>query len=751
MDLKLGCNVRHHWLIASSSILIATAVSTSETALAQGNTNMQGVSGLFNVPDASVIEFGKASLSFDRQVDGRTSADPRLNDSGNDIVFGAGVFPHVEVAGRNVTGESTSGSSDLSFNMKLQSPWQLFDGLDLAIGQMDVGGSVNEYDTTYAVATWQFGDVRATLGGGKVTGKATNYTLRLDGAFGGIEYAPTDWFSVMLEDDGHSRNAGVRLGVPKAWLPEGWQLSTLLMGSSEEGADGRKDWYGFNLQIPLAQKVERTLPKSRPRKPAEKMQHPVVIEEVYGTEQRVRITSGPDFDAAGPGTASDDSTSPRNKQSDRLNTGGTSVQYSDAQIARDNPMAAKARRLRSVMVKAGFERVRVARTGPRWIIAFENPRYNANVVDGLGVAAGLISHQLADNEFFYLQLEKYGLPVFGLGGHAPSWQRFLAGETAMPPSEMTVAPRNELQRDTNMIRHAAKSTLDYLAFRPTITVRPAISSTIGTEFGVFDYSLATRVDVVQPLWPGAAINITRDWSTYETDDFTEDGRFGGVFLSQAIEDGVKNKVFSQAIRHGGGFTSMVSYGEFLGQYEGVQYEGRWEPGDGRHRFQLVAADLEDMDFPEDVAEPLLASWRYFAQRTNTEFNITTGRFLEGDEGFKADITQHVGNMQLHLIVKESENDQFAGIGFTLPLTPQRDMKRIAGVQVVGTPYFRYEVSTILGQDNGNPLVFGPNRQPEQSYNLGNAFYNGDRLSPAYVTANQERMQQAWQKYGKPRY
>ena len=116
MDLKLGCNVRHHWLIASSSILIATAVSTSETALAQGNTNMQGVSGLFNVPDASVIEFGKASLSFDRQVDGRTSADPRLNDSGNDIVFGAGVFPHVEVAGRNVTGESTSGSSDLSFN-----------------------------------------------------------------------------------------------------------------------------------------------------------------------------------------------------------------------------------------------------------------------------------------------------------------------------------------------------------------------------------------------------------------------------------------------------------------------------------------------------------------------------------------------------------------------------------------------------------------------------------------------------------
>jgi len=696
---------------------------------------MQGVSGLFNVPDASVIDFGKASLAFDRQVDGKYSGDPFLNDSGNDIVFGAGAFPHVEVAGRNVSDETTTGSSDLSFNLKLQSPWQLFGGLDLAIGQLDAGGAANEFDTTFAVATWQLGDVRVTLGGGKVSGRATDYTQRLDGAFGGIEYAPLDWFSVMVEDDGHSRNAGVRVGVPSVWLPEGWQLSTLLMGSSEEGADGRTDWYGFNLQIPLAQKTERTLPKSRPRKPAEKVQHPVVIEEIYGTEQGVRITGGPDFEAANGGRASATAAS-----------AGSSVRFNDARIAEDGPAAAKATAIKKAMGKAGFERIRVARTGPRWIVAFENPRYNANVVDGLGVAAGLVSQQLKDNEFFYLQLEKYGLPVFGLGGHALSWQRFLAGETAMPPSEMTVAPRNELQRNTNMIRHAAETAWEYLAFRPTITIRPAIASTVGTEFGVFDYSLATRVDVVQPLWPGAAINVTRDWSTYETEDFTDDGQFGGVFLSQAIEDGVKNKVFSQAIRHGSGFTSMVSYGEFFGEYEGLQYEGRWEPGEGRHRFRLLAADFEEIEFRGNYTEPLLASWRYFAESTNTELNVTIGTFLEGDEGYKVDLTQHIGNVRLHLTVKESDENTFAGLGFTIPLTPQRDMRRIGGVQLAGTSHFRYEVATLIGED-ANTLVFGPNRQPEQYYNLRNAYYNGDRLSPAYVRANQERMRLAWRDYG----
>ena len=86
---------------------------------AQGNMNMQGMSGLFNVPDASVLEYGSAIVAWDAQIDGRFSRNRLLNDRGNDINIGAGLFPHVEIAGRNVTGRTTTGGSDLSFNVKL--------------------------------------------------------------------------------------------------------------------------------------------------------------------------------------------------------------------------------------------------------------------------------------------------------------------------------------------------------------------------------------------------------------------------------------------------------------------------------------------------------------------------------------------------------------------------------------------------------------------------------------------------------
>ncbi|MGB1906327.1 MAG: YjbH domain-containing protein, partial [Spongiibacter sp.] len=135
-------------------------------AAAQSNMNMQGMSGLFNVPDASVLEYGTAVLAHDRQVDGRFARPRTRNAAGNDMTISAGAFPHVEIVGRNVTTTTTTASSDLSFNIKLQLPWELIEGVDFAIGEMDLGGSVNEYDTQFGVVTAQLGGFRTTIGFG---------------------------------------------------------------------------------------------------------------------------------------------------------------------------------------------------------------------------------------------------------------------------------------------------------------------------------------------------------------------------------------------------------------------------------------------------------------------------------------------------------------------------------------------------------------------------------------------------------
>jgi hypothetical protein len=683
---------------------------------AQGNMNMQGMSGLFNVPDASVLEYGSAIVAWDAQIDGRFSRNRLLNDRGNDINIGAGLFPHVEIAGRNVTGRTTTGGSDLSFNVKLQLPWELLHGVSFAIGEQDFGGSVNEYDTKYAVTTWQYGKFRSTLGFGQYDGRA-GQTLRLDGIFGGIEYIATDWLSVLIEDDGHSQNSGIRLSTPSNLLPQGWKASMLWMLSGEEGVDGRDDWYGFNIKIPLGQKYERVLPSKQPRVAYTEKSADVVVEQ-YGLDAELDknpLLYPPDTNISDP------------KVRARIE--------SEAQLKRE-------------LVAANLEKVRIQRDGKEWVIAFENFSYNSNAIDGLAVAIGVAASILPEGDRFYLQLEKYGIPVFGLGGEVRAWDAFMNGRGGLPESVMIAAPTSKLRRrdGDGVIKSTFNDVKEYLAFRPTIMLRPIVSSTLGTEYGVFDYSIAARADVVVPLWQGAAFNISKDWSMYETEDFTRDGIYGGVFRAQRVPDGVKDRVISQTFRLGQGFTTMISYGRFFSVNDGVSLESRWEPGDGRNRFRVILTDFEDKFDSRITRNARLASWRYFFQSTNSEVNITGGEFYNEDSGYKIDFTQHIGDTRLHLIYKKSEDDAFAGIGFTIPLTPRKDFGRVAGVQLTGSPSWRYDVNTILGEQ-GNRLVFGPNIIPTEYFNLRNGYFNGDRLSPAYIRANQERLREAWQTFG----
>lgn len=676
---------------------------------------MQGMSGLLNVPDASVLEYGTATVAWDSQVDGRFSRNRKLNDRGNDINIGSGIFPYVEVVGRDVANRSTAGGSDLSFNLKWQLPWELSHSVSFAIGEQDFGGSVNEYDTKYAVTTWQYGKFRSTLGFGQYDGRV-GQTLRLDGVFGGVEYAATNWLSLIVEDDGYSQNTGVRLSTPAYVFPLGWKASMLWMFSGEDGADGRNDWYGFNVKIPLGQKYQRVLPSKQPRV-AVATRSIKVIDEAYGINSELE-----------------------NKP--LLHSSNSDLHNPSVRLPKENEA-----QLKHELMLAGLEKVRVQRYGREWLIAFENLSYS-NAVDALAVAIGMAAFILPEGDRFYLQLEKYGIPVFGLGGDVVAWRAFMDGGS-MPESVMIAAPTNRMRRrsvDGGVIKSTFNEVKDYLAFRPTVMLKPVVSSTLGTEYGVFDYSLAARADVVIPLWQGAAFNISKDWSVQETDDFTKGGIYGGVFRAQRVPDGVKDRVINQTFRLGRGFTTMISYGRFFAVNDGLSLESRWEPGDGRNRFSVILTDFEDKFDPRITRNARLASWRYFFQSTNSEVNFTAGEFYREDSGYKVDFTQHIGDTRLHLMYKKSEGNAFAGIGFTVPLTPRKDLGRVAKIQFTGTPSWRYEINTILGEQ-GNRLVFNPNVIPTKFFNLRNGYFNGDRLNPAYIRANQERLREAWQTFG----
>lgn len=98
--------------------------------------------------------------------------------------------------------------------------------------------------------------------------------------------------------------------------------------------------------------------------------------------------------------------------------------------------------------------------------------------------------------------------------------------------------------------------------------------------------------------------------------------------------------------------------------------------------------------------------------------------------------------------------QAVGIQFSFPLTPRRDMKPLAKIQVRGSDEWSYAQETTLKNNNVNsprgslnylaPYPLAINPQPSTS--LSRSFYNRDRLSASYIRQHPDRLREAWLKY-----
>ncbi len=667
--------------------------------------NMQGASGLFNVPSASVIDYGTFSVSWDEQVNTPYDGYPNtINSSGNDFNFAVGLFPHVEVVGRSSTGKDTAGSSDLAFNMKLQLPYEFVEGLSFATGYLDLGGAsaASNYNTKYVVSSYELGPLQATVGYGEVTGNRAIGTGRLGGAFGGLSLELTDWLRLIVEDDAYSMNKGFQLSLPEGWLPAEWDATFSWMKSSEEGVDNQTDWYGFALSLPLAHPFERELPK------------PVLgkSNKNFVSRQTAGVVTTEEY-------------------------GGVYNSVADAESL-DQLI-----QLRKILEQHQFERVKIQRRDGLWLVAFESERFTNNYIDAIGLAAGLVSEYLDDTHHFYLQFERIGVPVFGLEANAGEWQQFLQGKTAMPVSALEVLPKSKmLSSNQGQEFLELDRTPALLDIRPNITISPILATYVGTEWGVLDYTLAARADLVLPLWKGAAFNINRDWGVYDTKDYRSGERFG----ADAVQSGIKDRLFTQTVSVGKNLAAMFSYGQIYGNFNGGSLETSWVPGDGIHAFQLFASEFENKRDSKEKHRARIIRWEWYRPKWNSTFKVDIGTFFNNDDGFRLAYWQNIGDARVYIQLKQSEETEQAALGFVIPLNARSNIKRVANVQFKGSSFWGYGLSTVIGE-KVNRLTTGENIFPTAVNNLKNTYLNDHRLSPSYVYANQERLRDVWLRYG----
>ncbi len=676
---------------------VAVASLPTHAASPRNQINFQGYTGLINVPNASTIGPGVGVISRDNQIEGRFTPRNKIGE-GNDVFIGASPFAGVEMIGRNITADS-SGGSDLSFNIKLVSPWSPLDNFSFAFGESDLGGSVNEFDGRYVVGSYTYDAFRVSLGVGEASFNDTRFAQafdenpRLDGVFGGIEYQPFSWLGLLAEHDADELNYGLRLNTPDHWFGGGVNFSATYAELGHESERSDDSFFSVAVNVDLTTGFSG-LPPLGDR----------LVEEPVNPKPQVIVED--------------------------LDSLVVSEQAQSSFTA-----------LAVALVEHGFEEVNIWQSHGVIYVVFENHVFNQNVIDALGVALGEAATHLPVTAQFHVQIQKYGIPQFSASGRVEDYRAFLAGQQSSPLLSFQTAPKSLARRDAGTWAQLS----DFRYFKPTIELRPLLSSTLGTEFGVFDYSLAARFDVRIPVWRGGIINLNYDTPITESEDF----RDGGIFASGRIREGLKDAVFHQAIPLWQGATTMLSAGRFFEFQRGVLSETRWEPGDGNHRVRLLYGRFKDIDFKTEK-DMRLVSYRYFAERLNTAFTVMNGTFFSQDKGTLIDVTRHVGDTQLHLRYKQvkfgGRTVKLGAIGFSIPLTFRKDMSRRYPVQVVGTPSWQYNVETQLGLDGGNPLVFGAGIVATEAFNLKNAYFNEDRLSGAYVRANQERLIDAYKRY-----
>jgi len=176
-----------------AACLVSLPVAWRSAAAAQ--VNVEGVSGLIDVPTAEVVSEGSAVFAMGRYL--RRATDRTNNAIARTYTVTVGYLPRLEVVARfaDYPGlPDTQGATnymDRSVSLK----YQLYhdEEWSFAIGTLDLGGQSIGNQAYYGVATYTaVPKVSLSVGAG---------TDRFSGVFGGVRYAPLPWLSVLGEYD----------------------------------------------------------------------------------------------------------------------------------------------------------------------------------------------------------------------------------------------------------------------------------------------------------------------------------------------------------------------------------------------------------------------------------------------------------------------------------------------------------------------------------------------------------------------
>ena len=399
--------------------------------------------------------------------------------------------------------------------------------------------------------------------------------------------------------------------------------------------------------------------------------------------------------------------------------------------------------LSSALKSSGLDKVRLGLLGADLVVEYENHQYLHNEVDALGVALGLATELVSGKiKRIYVISLKSGQPFLETSVDALSYRSWLRDEADTSSVKSSFGFGRLVGYDAKAVKWVdAAETKNKIK----VEFSPVLNYTLGTEYGLFDYSLAVQARGAMNVWSGADAYI----DVVKRIDSTANMSSDGIFSANRQKDGVKTVALQQSIWLNKNLLTSVGLGVY--QYKSFGFEGEsiYFLPSSEDTIHIKGKSINYMDSTTPkFQDAWSAAYRWkISPVTWVEGGLNA--YTDASRGPSVVLTRWFGDVALNMQFRKGGNNSFVGLDLSFPLTP-RQGPISEYVQVSGTPRFDIGLRTLLASGSNKLNYVRPNavRVADISYKPEVELLNSGRIGSDYVMSQLPRMRESFYMYAR---
>ena len=712
-----------------------------------GQIAPSGYTGAINTPTADVAKLGSVLVSVSNSTPELPRRFARDGPFGGGTL-GFGLLPGLEVFSRltydgdldcNLYDSACNSTTrDISVGAKYQLPLPAlpFNGR-VALGFSDYGGAATHYRQAYGVGAVSHGAWEASLG----YSKPLYYGL-MNGTFANLSYRFNEQFRLIAEDDTRERRLGaayqldlhpewsLALGASTKITRQTSQLADQFTATLTHHFDGRAARASPTQQPPFRWFESRFLPlKEAPISAARPEQAPVPAAAAMPTPAALAAPSPAPAPVPVPSPAA--LTPP---------PGPAPVVDTLASLSTRAQRREQAELQAEVLARYGFSNISVAQSQGRWWVKAEPRRWRKNRMDAAGVAlAAWLRGPAAAGAPVQLVLTSLGIPVLSIGTSKDCIEAFKAGQSRcgeQPVLDWRVDTL-VIEKQLSGVAWDVQNANDQGLF-PQIELTPSASYTVGTEYGLFDYSLAAstgwEIQLAKGLfWQGIYTQILQ-----ESDDF----QGASSYFRERHGLGEKNGLGANMLTYTRPLVDRlwaeVSVGQLAANVQGQSLRLTWTTPEGRFRLSDTLGSYKSGSGGQ--LSPHILTARFAVVPGRWDVVLSQGTFYNNDPGYVLETSHRFGDNTVRFFYRTTgpgnavtpNKYTFAGFNFFFPIGP-KEAVALGPVTVRGRDRWGVGLETLLA--NPNYISPGYGGFPAIRHGLLSDVTDNDRADLGSIRAN----------------